>query len=176
MTARRLTAPVSYGTPAWTGCDRHRRTTRSSVSAFETESRYVRRSGRRLPHQKTRRETHYRRDRRQGREPERRGNSARFCGQGASAWRWWEESCKPAAKTTRRTVSRGGSTIERTKSRPERQPAFLDKVVVGIRLEARITGTEAPVQQQIENRVTLEDRVVGPRSTPTTERIDGNSK
>jgi hypothetical protein len=43
------------------------------------------------------------------------------------------------------------------------------------RLVARITRTEAPVQQ-IENRVTLEELVAGSRSTPIAGRIDGNSE
>jgi len=40
-------------------------------------------------------------------------------------------------------------------------PAFLDKVYDGIRLEARIAGTEAPQDQRIENRTTLEQLVSG---------------
>jgi hypothetical protein len=43
-------------------------------------------------------------------------------------------------------------------------PAFLDKVYDGIRLEARLTGTEAPQQQQIEGRLRLEDLVTGSRT------------
>jgi DNA-binding CsgD family transcriptional regulator len=78
------------------------------------------------------------------------------------AWRAWEESCKPAAKTTRRSAGRGASMVEANEIKGQcGNAAFLDKVYDGIRLEARITGTEAPQQQHIEGRVRLEDLVAG---------------
>ena len=43
-------------------------------------------------------------------------------------------------------------------------PAFLDKVCDAIRLEARLTRTEAPQQQQIETRISLEDLIAGSRA------------
>ena len=39
-------------------------------------------------------------------------------------------------------------------------PAFLDKVYDGIRLEARITGTEAPQKQTVDGEVRLPIRVI----------------
>jgi DNA-binding CsgD family transcriptional regulator len=90
------------------------------------------------------------------------------------AWRGWEESCKPAAKTTRRSSAKGAGLVEANEIKGQSgNPAFLDKVYEGIRLEARLTGTEAPQQQQIETRMTLEDLVVGSRATPMTKRTDG---
>jgi DNA-binding CsgD family transcriptional regulator len=83
------------------------------------------------------------------------------------AWRAWEESCKPAAKTTRRSGGKGlgasgSGTVEQNEVKGQNgNPAFLDKVYDGIRLEARLTGTEAPHQQQIAGRLTLEDLIVG---------------
>ena len=90
------------------------------------------------------------------------------------AWRAWEESCKPAAKTTRRSAGKGPGTVEQNEVKAQSgNPAFLEKVYDGIRLEARLTGTEAPQQQQIENKVTLEDLVAGSFGAPLTRRIDG---
>lgn len=81
------------------------------------------------------------------------------------AWRAWEESCKPAAKTTRRSAGKGPATVEQNEVKAQSgNPAFLEKVYEGIRIEARLTGTEAPHQQQIEGRLRLEDLVVGSRT------------
>ena len=78
------------------------------------------------------------------------------------AWHAWDDSRKPAAKTTRRSVGMGRGTVEQNEIKAQSgNPAFLDKVYEGLRLEARLTGTEAPVQQQIENRMTLEELVAG---------------
>ena len=78
------------------------------------------------------------------------------------AWRAWEESCKPAVKTTRRSSGTARGTVEANEVKVQSgNPAFLDKVYDGIRLEARITGTEAPQDQRIENRTTLEQLVSG---------------
>jgi hypothetical protein len=91
------------------------------------------------------------------------------------AWDAWDDSRKPAAKTTRRSVGRGSATTEQHEIKAQSgNPAFLDKVYEGLRLEVRLTGTEAPVQQQIENRVTLEDLVAGSWATPMIKRVDGN--
>jgi len=81
------------------------------------------------------------------------------------AWRAWEESCKPAAKTTRRTSGTSAGTVEANEVKAQTgNAAFLEKVYDGIRLEARITGTEAPQQQRVESRVRLEDLVVASQS------------
>jgi hypothetical protein len=39
-------------------------------------------------------------------------------------------------------------------------PAFLEKVYEGVRLEARLTGTEAPQKQALEGEVRLPIRVI----------------
>jgi DNA-binding CsgD family transcriptional regulator len=77
------------------------------------------------------------------------------------AWRAWEESCKPAAKTTRRSGGGGPGTIESNEVKVQSgNPAFLEKVYDGIRLEARITGTEAPQKQALEGEIRLPVRVI----------------
>ena len=74
------------------------------------------------------------------------------------AWRAWEESCKPAAKTTRRLGGTGpGGTSEANEVKGQcGNPAFLEKVYDGIRLEARITGTEAPQKQTLDGDLRIE--------------------
>jgi len=58
------------------------------------------------------------------------------------AWRAWEESCKPAAKTTRRSGGQKAGTVEANEVKAQSgNPAFLEKVYDGLRLEARLTGT-----------------------------------
>ena len=56
------------------------------------------------------------------------------------AWRGWEASCQPAAKTTRRSGWKGsGGAIEANEIKGQSgNPAFLEKVYDGIRLEARL--------------------------------------
>ena len=77
------------------------------------------------------------------------------------AWRAWEESCKPAAKTTRRSGGNAAGTVEANEVKAQNgNPAFLDKVYDGIRLEARITGTEAPQKQAFDGEIRLPIRVV----------------
>ena len=82
------------------------------------------------------------------------------------AWRGWEESCKPAAKTTRRSGGKGlggsaSGTVEQNEVKGQSgNPAFLDKVYDGIRLEARITGTEAPQKQTLDGEIRLPTRVI----------------
>ena len=77
------------------------------------------------------------------------------------AWRGWEESCKPAAKTTRRSGGNAAGTTEANEVKGQSgNPAFLDKVYDGIRLEARITGTEAPQKQTLDGEVRLPIRVI----------------
>ena len=77
------------------------------------------------------------------------------------AWRGWEASCKPAAKTTRRSGGTGAGTMEANEVKAQHgNPAFLDKVYDGIRLEARITGTEAPQKQTLDGEVRLPIRVI----------------
>ena len=81
------------------------------------------------------------------------------------AWRGWEESCKPAAKTTRRSGGTGAGgkagTVEQNEVKGQSgNPAFLDKVYDGIRLEARITGTEAPQKQTLDGELRLPIRVI----------------
>ena len=77
------------------------------------------------------------------------------------AWRAWEESCKPAAKTTRRSGGTAAGTVEANEVKAQSgNPAFLDKVYDGIRLEARITGTEAPQKQSLDGEIRLPIRVV----------------
>ena len=80
------------------------------------------------------------------------------------AWRGWEESCKPAAKTTRRSGGKGlsgSATVEQNEVKGQSgNPAFLDKVYDGIRLEARITGTEAPQKQSLDGEIRLPIRVI----------------
>ena len=44
------------------------------------------------------------------------------------AWRAWEESCKPAAKTTRRSGGAAAGTVEANEVKAQSgNPAFLDK-------------------------------------------------
>ena len=77
------------------------------------------------------------------------------------AWRAWEESCKPAAKTTRRSGGGAAGTVEANEVKAQSgNPAFLDKVYDGVRLEARLTGTEAPHKQALEGEIRLPIRVV----------------
>jgi len=77
------------------------------------------------------------------------------------AWRAWEESCKPAAKTTRRSGGKGTGSMEANEIKAQSgNPAFLDKVYDGIRLEARITGTEAPQKQTLDGEIRLPTRVI----------------
>lgn len=77
------------------------------------------------------------------------------------AWRAWEESCKPAAKTTRRSGGHAAGTVEANEVKAQSgNPAFLDKVYDGIRLEARITGTEAPQKQTVDGEIRLPTRVI----------------
>lgn len=86
------------------------------------------------------------------------------------AWRAWEDSCRPAAKTTRRSGARGTSTVEQNEIKAQcGNPAFLDKVYEGIRLEAKLTGTETPQQQRVEGRMTLEQLVCASRRPPEEE-------
>ena len=79
----------------------------------------------------------------------------------------WEESCKPAAKTTRRSrgtgfgSGSGSGTVEQNEVKGQSgNLAFLDKVYDGIRLEARLTGTEAAQKQTVEV-MSLEALVAG---------------
>ena len=77
------------------------------------------------------------------------------------AWRAWEESCKPAAKTTRRSGGSTAGTVEANEVKAQNgNPAFLDKVFDGIRLEARITGTEAPQKTALDGELRLPVRVI----------------
>jgi DNA-binding CsgD family transcriptional regulator len=77
------------------------------------------------------------------------------------AWRGWEESCKPAAKTTRRSGGAVAGTVEANEVKAQNgNPAFLEKVYDGIRLEARITGTEAPQKQALDGEIRLPIRVI----------------
>jgi len=81
------------------------------------------------------------------------------------AWRAWEESCKPAAKTTRRSngTRPGGFgsaavTVEANEVKGQSgNPAFLEKVYDGIRLEAKITGTEAPQKQSVDGAFRVQE-------------------
>ena len=74
-----------------------------------------------------------------------------------TAWRGWEESCKPAAKTTRRSGGKGFGSVEANEVKVQSgNPAFLEKVYDGIRLEAKITGTEAPLKQTLDADLRLE--------------------
>ena len=73
------------------------------------------------------------------------------------AWRGWEESCKPAAKTTRRSGGKGLGPVEANEIKGQSgNPAFLEKVYDGIRLEAKITGTEAPLKQTLDADIRVE--------------------
>ena len=77
------------------------------------------------------------------------------------AWRAWEESCKPAAKTTRRSGGQKAGTVEANEVKAQSgNPAFLEKVYDGLRLEARLTGTEAPQKQAIDGELRLPIRVI----------------
>ena len=78
------------------------------------------------------------------------------------AWRAWDESCKPAAKTTRRLGGTGpGGTSEANEIKGQcGNPAFLEKVYDGIRLEGRITGTEAPQKQTIDGELRVEAELI----------------
>lgn len=77
------------------------------------------------------------------------------------AWRAWEESCKPAAKTTRRSGGSAAGTVEANEVKAQHgNPAFLDKIYDGIRLEARITGTEAPQKQTLDGELRLPVHVI----------------
>ena len=74
------------------------------------------------------------------------------------AWRGWEASCQPAAKTTRRSGGgKGPGAVEANEIKAQSgNPAFLEKVYDGIRLEARLTGTEAPQKQSIDGDLRIE--------------------
>ena len=49
------------------------------------------------------------------------------------AWRAWEESCKPAAKTTRRSGGTAPGTVEANEIKGQSgNPAFLEKVYDGV--------------------------------------------
>ena len=49
------------------------------------------------------------------------------------AWRAWEESCKPAAKTTRRSGGKSAGSTESNEIKAQSgNPAFLDKVYDGL--------------------------------------------
>jgi len=77
------------------------------------------------------------------------------------AWRGWEASWKPAAKTTRQ--SRGGrsSIVEASEIKAQSgNPAFLEQVYHGIQMEARLTGTEAPKKQSVEGEFNVSTRLV----------------
>ena len=77
------------------------------------------------------------------------------------AWRAWEESCKPAAKTKRRSGGKAPGTVEENEVKGQSgNPAFLEKIYDGIRIEARITGTEAPQKQTFDGEIRLPTRVV----------------
>ena len=77
------------------------------------------------------------------------------------AWRAWEESCKPSAKTMRRSGGKASGTVEANEVKAQSgNPAFLDKVYDGLRLEARITGTEAPQRQTLDGEIRLPTRVI----------------
>ena len=78
------------------------------------------------------------------------------------AWRGWEESCKPAAKTTRRSGGKGFGPVEANEIKGQSgNPAFLEKVYDGIRLEAKLTGTEAPIKQTLDGDLRLETDLLG---------------
>ena len=77
------------------------------------------------------------------------------------AWRGWEASCKPAAKTKRRSGGTAPGTVEENEVKGQSgNPAFLEKIYDGIRIEARITGTEAPHKQTVDGEIRLPTRVV----------------
>ena len=77
------------------------------------------------------------------------------------AWRSWEASCQPAAKTTRRSGGTAPGTVEANEIKGQcGNPAFLEKVYDGIRLEARITGTEAPQKQTIDGELRVEAELI----------------
>jgi hypothetical protein len=77
------------------------------------------------------------------------------------AWRAWEESCKPAAKTTRRSGGTAPGTVEANEIKGQSgNPAFLEKVYDGLRLEAKLTGTEAPQKQSIDAALRVESTIV----------------
>ena len=77
------------------------------------------------------------------------------------AWRAWEESCKPAAKTKRRSGGKAPGTVEENEVKGQSgNPAFLEKIYDGVRIEARITGTEAPQKQTFDGEIRLPTRVV----------------
>ena len=91
------------------------------------------------------------------------------------AWRAWEESCKPAAKTTRRSAGRGAAaTFEANEVKAQSgNPAFLERICDAIRLEAKLTGTEAPKVQVIDATIQAslaerKDRLRRALSIPST--------
>jgi len=87
------------------------------------------------------------------------------------AWRAWEESCKPAAKTTRRSGGQKADTVEANEVKAQSgNPAFLEKVYDGLRLEARLTGTEAPQKQAIDGELRLPIRVIDELITDPTDQ------
>ena len=72
------------------------------------------------------------------------------------AWRGWEASWKPAAKTTRRSGAAQSGTVEASEIKGQSgNPVFLEQIYHGIQLEAKITGTEAPKKQSIEGALQL---------------------
>jgi len=77
------------------------------------------------------------------------------------AWRGWEASCKPAAKTTRRSTARGAGLVEANEIKGQSgNPAFLATIFDGIRLEARLTGTEAETRQRVGGNLRVETDLV----------------
>jgi hypothetical protein len=77
------------------------------------------------------------------------------------AWRGWEASCKPAAKTTRRSTARGAGLVEASEIKGQSgNPAFLATVFEGLRLEARLTGTETAVHQRLDGKLRVETNLV----------------
>ena len=63
--------------------------------------------------------------------------------------------------TTRRSGGHAAGTVEANEEKAQNgNPAFLDKVYDGIRLEARITGTEAPQKQTVDGEIRLPTRVI----------------
>ena len=90
------------------------------------------------------------------------------------AWLAWEDSRKPAAKTKRRSGATTAGVIEESEVKGQSgNPAFLERICDAIRLEAKLTGTEAPKVQVIDATIQAslaerKDRLRRALSIPST--------
>ena len=73
----------------------------------------------------------------------------------------WEDTVPLRGRYRRQGGGTAAGTTEANEVKAQNgNPAFLDKVYDGIRLEARITGTEAPQKQTLDGELRLPIRVI----------------